>query len=159
MEKSRRDLAQQLFATALARLEDATEIATAAQASSVSRSKMARCAERLQQAAQAIQRLLGRSEPAATVAGTVETGAECLGAPMPNPFAETTAFRVYAGRGATLRVIDSYGRTVADLSNRLPRIPEQVTITFDASALPVGMYHIQLADGTTVVSRQLIVVR
>jgi hypothetical protein len=54
MEKSRRDLAQQLFATALARLEDATEIATAAQASSVSRSKMARCAERLQQAARAI---------------------------------------------------------------------------------------------------------
>jgi hypothetical protein len=54
MEKDRRDLAQQLFATALARLEDATEIATAAQASSVSRAKMARCAVRLQQAAQAI---------------------------------------------------------------------------------------------------------
>jgi hypothetical protein len=54
MEKDRRDLAQQLFATALARLEDATEIATAAQASSVSRAKIVRCAERLQQAAQAI---------------------------------------------------------------------------------------------------------
>jgi hypothetical protein len=54
MAKDRRDLAQQLFAAALAGLEDATEIATAAQASSVPRAKMARFAERLQQAAQAI---------------------------------------------------------------------------------------------------------
>lgn len=54
MEGDRRDLAQHLFATALARLEDATEIARTAQVSPMFRLKLARCADQLQEAAEAI---------------------------------------------------------------------------------------------------------
>jgi hypothetical protein len=88
-----------------------------------------------------------------------ETGGELLGAPLPNPFAGTTSFTVMASRTASLRVSDIYGRTVADLSDQLPAIAGPTTVRFDASSLPSGVYHVQLVYGTTVVSRQLVVVR
>jgi hypothetical protein len=112
-----------------------------------------------QQAADAIRRLLATSAPASAVAESNEAGAPLLGAPLPNPFARTTSFTVRANHTASLRVTDIYGRTVADLSDQLPGIAGATTVRFDASALPSGVYHVQLVYGTTTVSRQLVVVR
>lgn len=81
-----------------------------------------------------------------------------LGLARPNPTSRIFALRVRtAGANYQLRVFDNNGNAVADLTNQLTA--SDTTITYDASALPAGRYLVQLSNGSSVASQQVIVVK
>lgn len=89
----------------------------------------------------------------------VATGAGMLRAIMPNPFSTTTAIAVTnAGRDARLLVYDAMGRIVTDLSDRLP-LDGNGTVLFDGSALPSGVYQVQLISGPASESQRIVLMR
>ena len=83
-----------------------------------------------------------------------------LGNPSPNPFNRNISIDVRpAHREALLRIFDSSGREVADLSGRLPSDNSAASITFDAASLPSGLYYIRYSAGDYSESRQMLLIR
>jgi hypothetical protein len=72
----------------------------------------------------------------------------------PNPFnPSTTVSFSTAGGGMSIRVYDTLGREVAVLLDGAPAAGEH-TVTFDASALPAGVYFLRMrGDGFDEVRR------
>lgn len=59
----------------------------------------------------------------------------------------------------TLKLYDIFGREVADLSSQIIDQPDLQFISFDASRLSSGIYTYRLHDGSTTLSRKMIVAR
>ncbi len=78
----------------------------------------------------------------------------------PNPSAERAeiGFTLTAAQAVRLAVYDVLGREVAVLADGVRPAGEQ-TVTFDASALPSGVYVVRLQAGAAALTQQLTVVR
>lgn len=108
------------------------------------------------QGKQAIYEFLGI--PTSVVDAGEQPSPGYLGLARPNPTSRIFALRVRtAGPNYQLRVFDNNGNAVADLTNQLTA--PDTTITYDASTLPSGRYLVQLSNGATVASQQVIVVK
>ncbi len=101
------------------------------------------------------ERLIG----AAVTGGTAMPGM-LMGTPLPNPSRGAAVIEIHAPlRGATLRVFDAMGRQVADLTGELGPDGTASRVRFDGSALPNGVYQIQLVSPAGSETRQLVLAR
>jgi hypothetical protein len=82
----------------------------------------------------------------------------------PNPFTSTTAFDVDLGprtasTAPVLKIYDTNGREVANLSARLKRSSGYQAVTFDAGDLPAGMYTCSLSYDGHELTRTMVLAR
>lgn len=82
----------------------------------------------------------------------------------PNPFNPTTTMEINLGdvqADASPRLVihDMLGREVADLSSELRAIPGNQTVTFNAAAIPGGVYTCTLQYASAAVTRSMIVLK
>jgi glucose/arabinose dehydrogenase len=100
------------------------------------------------------------SETTTSSEGGVPAGDAWLAPPAPNPFRGTTAVSFRAGTRGSVRVAvyDVLGREVAVLHDGLTSAQEE-TVTFDASALPAGLYIVRLEAEGVASARRVIHVR
>jgi hypothetical protein len=78
----------------------------------------------------------------------------------PNPFNPSTNIEFELNKAAKveLSVFDTYGRNVADLLNE-PRPSGRHKIIFDAGGLATGVYFYQLKIGSTIKSKQMLLIK
>jgi hypothetical protein len=78
----------------------------------------------------------------------------------PNPFNPTTviSYQLSVASRTDLRVYDLLGREVAVLVSAV-QSPGIYVVTFDASALPSGVYLYQLSTGTTTATKKMVLVK
>jgi hypothetical protein len=111
-------------------------------------------------AIQAMKDLVGKPATSSVADEGGIAGRTLLGQAQQIPFTHLTRFTVRASRAnSTLRIFDAYGRQVADLTAQLPARDMESTVTFDASALASGVYHIRLVSGPELATRQIVLVR
>ena len=87
-----------------------------------------------------------------------------LGQNYPNPFNPTTMIEVDLGSTpqagvALLTVHDMLGREVANLSSSLRSITGRQSVMFNADGLPDGVYTYTLSQGTSTLTRSMIVLK
>ena len=87
-------------------------------------------------------------------------GALSLSAPVPNPVTETAtiSFGVREATEATMSVYNVLGQRVKTLYQGTPQAGEMNEVTFDADAMPSGVYFVRMqADGQTRTERLTVV--
>ena len=87
-------------------------------------------------------------------------GALSLSAPVPNPVTETAtiSFGVREATETTMSVYNVLGQRVKTLYQGTPQAGEMNEVTFDADAMPSGVYFVRMqADGQTRTERLTVV--
>ncbi len=98
-------------------------------------------------------------DPTLGVAGPAHPFVIALAAPYPNPVRDRARFTFTVPATASLRlsVLDVKGREVAVLAEG-PREAGRFTASFDARALPPGVYLVRLKTGAASVQRKLVII-